>query len=240
MRLKAFKRTVLATALVVPLVVAAVAGQALALQFGAGDLVLALYGNGTEYLQNLGTINSLPSATGTVVNLDSGALTAASGTNTVQWALYGFQGDGTGVGGTVSPLSAFTSTEISQTLVTTMVNIAGNQSGAFGNDGLSMQTLPSTDPKSFTSNFGTSNTLAGAFPVSTGGSLGGMLNLISQAYSGGALTQIGYAVLSSDGQTVTLYSGVAPVPVPAAVVLFGTGLIGLIGVARRSILQQTA
>jgi hypothetical protein len=32
----------------------------------------------------------------------------------------------------------------------------------------------------------------------------------------------------------------APIPVPAAVVLFGSGLIGLVGLARRNLLGQTA
>ena len=54
MKLNIVKRTVLATALAVATAVTGVAGQAQAFTFGEGDLVLAIYGNNTEALLNLG------------------------------------------------------------------------------------------------------------------------------------------------------------------------------------------
>ena len=44
-----------------------------------------------------------------------------------------------------------------------------------------------------------------------------------------------YRIVFTDGQTTgrTLAIDVAPIPVPAAVWLFGSGLLGLVGVARR-------
>ncbi len=55
MRLNIVKRTVMATALAVATAVAGVAGQAQAFTFGQNDLVLAIYGNNTEALYNVGT-----------------------------------------------------------------------------------------------------------------------------------------------------------------------------------------
>ena len=56
MRLNKVKRTVMATALAVATAVAGVAGQAQAFSFGENDLVLAIYGNNTEALYNLGEL----------------------------------------------------------------------------------------------------------------------------------------------------------------------------------------
>ena len=44
-----------------------------------------------------------------------------------------------------------------------------------------------------------------------------------------------YAFISSDVNSIQFSNQVAPVPVPAAVWLFGTGLIGLIGVRRKKV-----
>ena len=55
MRLTVFKRTAMAMALVV----AGLGGQAQAFTFGDQDLVLAIYGNNTEALVNLGNVNTL-------------------------------------------------------------------------------------------------------------------------------------------------------------------------------------
>lgn len=246
MRLTAFTRTIMATAVAVATAVAGVAGQAEALEFGNGDLVLALYGNSTEYLRNLGTQSSLLSgSTQTTINIDPAALTAVGGTNNVNWALYGFNCDAgcvnptTFVGGTTKSLSAFTPTEIANSAVNNGWIIAAIQSGQLSGDGLSAQLIAASNPNSFTSSFGTSNTLGSSFPVSTAGSLGGLLNILSGNFTGGGLSQLGTAILAANGSTLTIQAGLAAVPIPAAVVLFGSGLIGLVGVARRSRRQYT-
>ncbi|MDP3597043.1 MAG: hypothetical protein Q8S75_08630, partial [Nitrospirota bacterium] len=59
MRVTPFKRTVMATALAVATAVAGIAGQAQAFSFGENDLVLAIYGNNTEALINLGNANTV-------------------------------------------------------------------------------------------------------------------------------------------------------------------------------------
>lgn len=59
MRLNIVKRTVMATALAVATTVVGIAGQAQAFSFGEGDLVLAIYGNNTEALVDLGNANTI-------------------------------------------------------------------------------------------------------------------------------------------------------------------------------------
>ena len=51
----------MATALAVATAVAGIAGQAQAFSFGQNDLVLAIYGNNTEALYNLGNLQQLVS-----------------------------------------------------------------------------------------------------------------------------------------------------------------------------------
>ena len=68
MRWTSIKRTVIATALAAITAIGGLAGQAHALQFASGDAVLVLYGNNTEYYQNLGNFNTLLS---TGVDLDA-------------------------------------------------------------------------------------------------------------------------------------------------------------------------
>ena len=239
MGLTACKRTAMATALVIAGVVSG--GQAQAIEFGNGDLVLALYGNNTELLMNLKQQSSLLGSTPTTITINASDLTAVSGSNRINWSLYGFNQDvnlnpTTFVGGTVKALSAFTPTEIINASPVNGWNAAAIQGALLAGDGLLVQRIPASDFNSFTKVFGPSS-LASAFAVSTAGSLGGMLNIISGNVTTGALSQIGQAMLSLDGSTLTIGANLAAVPVPAAVVLFGTGLIGLVGIARRSMRQ---
>jgi hypothetical protein len=94
---------------------------------------------------------------------------------------------------------------------------------------------------------GISGTMSGSF---TGGGLQGSLGNVLTLIQGRALvsgqqnvlTDVGQAVLSAGGQ-LSICGGagcsVAPVPVPAAVVLFGSGLIGLVGIARRKLMRNS-
>lgn len=239
MGLTAFKRTTMATALAIAGVVSG--GQAQAIEFGNGDLVLALYGNNTELLMNLGQQSSLLGSTPTTINISASNLTAVSGTNPINWSLYGWNQDvnlnpTTFVGGTVKALSAFTPTEIAAASPVNGWNAAAIQGALLSGDGLLVQQISASDLNSFTKTFGPSS-LASAFAVSTAGSLGGLLNIISGNVATGGLSQIGTAMLSLDGSTLTIGANLAAVPVPAAMVLFGTGLIGLVGIARRSMRQ---
>jgi hypothetical protein len=64
--------------------------------------------------------------------------------------------------------------------------------------------------------------------------IGGALSSISDAYIFEGLWAGSVSTPSSPGAQLTLsYSDIPGVPIPAAVWLFGSGLVGLIGVARR-------
>src|SRR4029077_12884156 len=93
MRLSTVKRTIMASALAVATAVAGNAGLAQAFLFGEGDLVLAIYGNNTEALYDLGKASTIltPGGAG-IANLDVSAGLAAAqvGTNPVKYTLFGW------------------------------------------------------------------------------------------------------------------------------------------------------
>jgi hypothetical protein len=68
-----------------------------------------------------------------------------------------------------------------------------------------------------------------------------LLNIIvvDSELEGPALAE-GQAMLFANGIFQITGGTLAAVPVPAAVVLFGTGVIGLVGIARRNLFGQTA
>jgi hypothetical protein len=163
-----------------------------------------------------------------------------SGANPVKWALVSFStnefGDPTTLAASSTKnLSDFSAGELGQVVISSPWNSAGSWSGQSsllypGNP----QLIATSDANSFTSVFGTDGFMAAGFPVSTEGSFGSTLAVLQGDYNTNALTQLGSASLSLDGLSLILAGASAPVvPIPAAVILFGTGLAGLVGVARR-------
>jgi hypothetical protein len=111
-------------------------------------------------------------------------------------------------------------------------NLIGGQNGAvvgFGN------------ANSHTSRMGTAERLAGGFGTVMAANLEQLLNIIvvDSELEGPALAE-GQAMLFANGIFQITGGTLAAVPVPAAVVLFGTGVIGLVGIARRNLFGQTA
>jgi hypothetical protein len=107
-------------------------------------------------------------------------------------------------------------------------------------------TISKTDSlnRSFSQNLNTSGSgqFEGAWPLAMQGSLDTVLNIMRGDVETSAFTQVGRVLLTAGGLLTIGNPGpnVAPVPLPAGVVLFGSGLIGLVGIARRKFAQMAA
>jgi len=228
------------------LVIAAAAAAALAgpisahaLQFNSGDALLAVYGNGTEYVADLGSFSSLLT-TGVTLDLSSIISSDIGPASSLSYTLVGYNGTEIFFGDR-DDASAFSTLQKNQVLPATLTNALINWSGQLsvnpGNGGTSGNLFLNTDPLSFTkvlNNTG-AQTLGGSIPsVHPGGTtFDTVLNLLDRTGAANTLTTVGTAIL--DSQTGHFVIAPTPVPVPAAAVLFATGVVGLIGVARRKV-----
>jgi hypothetical protein len=222
--------------------VAAVAAAALAgpvtaahaLQFSSGDAVLAVYGNSTEYVANLGSMSTLLSSG---ANIDLTSILGSIGpTSSLKYTIVGYNGS-TITFGDGSALSSWSSTgpgggDKGKVNATTFISALSNWSGGLVTSGNTLNLFSQGDANSFSSNLNAagSDTLGGSVPSTRKGmaTIDNYLYLL-QGTSGPNLSQVGTALLSSS----TGHLVVSAVPVPAAVVLFATGVIGLVGLARR-------
>ena len=245
MRLKSVKRTVIATALAVATAVAGVAGQAQAFTFGNGDLVLAIYGNNTEALVNLGNAATILAPGGAGISnrdLSTELAGASIGNATIangllQYTL--FEHD-------FNQNTVIAATGANPTTITGQLGL-GTQSGLSINMSFtpsfdSTNLVPKADGQSFTSNLNQSGsgTMGGSWPVAMQGSINQVLNILQGDVSTQTFTQVGRVLLAANGLLTVGNPGPTAVPLPAAVVLFGSGLIGLVGIARRAIRRQEA
>jgi hypothetical protein len=222
------------------LAVAAVAATALAgpvtaahaLQFNQGDAVLAVYGNTQEYVANLGSISNL--ITNGVDHNLSGVLTTIGPTSSLKYTVFGYQGTGIFFGNR-DDSNSFTTQQKNQVLPNTLISALSNWSGTLAATSNAANIFTATDPLSFSSNLNVSlnDSLGGSIPAAShpgASSFNTTLNLLQRTGAAATLTTVGTAFLGTDGHFV-----VSAVPLPAAAVLFATGVVGLIGVARRRV-----
>lgn len=241
MRLNIVKRTVMATALAVATAVAGVAGQAQAFSFGQNDLVLAIYGNNTEALVNLGNFNTLlaPSAS-TTFDLSSQLGAASVGTATaVRYTIFGW--DLSLPNGEIHAGTAFNPAQLTGTKD---FNTQFNNSINYSNLSFTGDTISKTDAagRSFSQNLNVSGSgqFDGSWPLAMQGSVDQVINIMRGNVETNTFTQVGRVLLAANGQLIIGNPGPAAVPLPAGVVLFGTGLIALVGIARRSFNRKAA
>ncbi|MHB8482659.1 MAG: hypothetical protein ACYDBV_08005 [Nitrospiria bacterium] len=214
--------------------------EAKALTVNSGDLILALYGNGTEYYQNLGNVSSLlAQGASTSFNLSATTLATVGGLNPVKWSLAGYSADPLGnptfINTSLNPISA---SQLSQVTVSNGW-LAFSKWALLNYDNQTSETLSSSSFLSYSHYMDSvgNGSFAGTFPVSTTGGFGSTLNIIAGNYSNNAISSVrtvSLSLLTQTGSAILTISGsTSPVPLPPSAAMFGTGLIVLAGIVQR-------
>jgi hypothetical protein len=242
MKVRSVKHMMVAAALTVSTAIAGMVGQAQAFSFGQNDLVLAIYGNNTEALYNLGDFNTrLGSGATFSLDVSAGISAASVGANPVKWTVFGW--DVTLPAGQVHAATTFAPGQVQPP--GTLLDLTSQLNPALAwssNSDFTGDTIAKADIKSFSSNLNQdgSGKLGGAWPVAMQGELGQFMNILRGDVENNTFSAVGRVLLAANGLLTIGNPGPNPVPLPAGVVLFGSGLIGLIGVARRSFTRKAA
>jgi hypothetical protein len=247
--LKVMKRLAAGMCVVAAVAAVSMPSKAQALGFNPGDLALIIYGGDTEYYRDLGSADSILNGTSpTTVSLSSSELTSVS-TNAalgLKVALIGLSSDSNSLFTGSLPASP----SVAQRDNTFFLNAAD----AFGGWGAILASVSggttANNPllfskasgQSWTSTLGTDGSINGFMGFNTTAPVGSLLSIfnISTNPTGGSdvYAKLATAMFLSNG-TLTITS-LQAVPLPAAVVLFGTGLVALVGIARRKVMGHAA
>jgi len=252
MRLSRLKKTVMATALAVGAAAAfsGMPSNAFALGFVFGDGGFFVYGGNDQRYENFGANSALPTFEGTSVttrDISSNLTQLNVGASTgLRYSIMGTSADGLGFY-VSTPNATITPTQVNNSFAD---SAAGNflfwagqhaaQTGSATSTYANNPSITSTAAAhSYTGILGTDGSIAGQLNFQTHGTLGQLLNIFRVNIDGEAANyvKIATALLSATGQ---LSITPAAVPIPAAVYLFGTGLVALVGIARRSMNKNKA
>ena len=237
MKVRSVKQMIMAAALAV-VTVSGMGSQAQAFQFDEGDTVLAIWGNGTEALYNLSDLPSFDYGAAPQTFNASAGLTAAGGANPIRFSLFSSDANAnTLTTGTSRPNSQIADPSL---LWSQVANWAPQST--FQGD-----TILAANENSFTQRIGlvggadSARVLNGTWDGDVFGSFDDLPNgsNVMQVFRfdlGVAPVVIGHLRMNQQGLVEwqqAAFGGGPVVPVPAAVWLFGTGLVGLAGLARR-------
>jgi hypothetical protein len=249
---KNIKQAAAAVVAATGLTVVGLPSPASALYFPEGDLGFYVYGGNTERYENLGPNSTTIFQTMTPVtrNIASDLPTLQEGaTLGLRYSVIGVDADTAYmyVSSAVPPAGI-----TPRILEDTFPDVAAGNflqwanswlpnapgSGGFADPYLNNPMLMSRALiNSFTSQLGGQGFLNGYTGFNTHASLGQPLTIFRVNIDGAfpVLDFVGTALMTQNGQfTIT------PIPVPAAVILFGSGLVGLVGLARRSMSKRAA
>jgi hypothetical protein len=228
------------TVAAVALAAFSVSVPAYALVYNTGDAVLVIYGNEQQGYLNLGNWDTLKTTGGSFNVADILNTAGVSGANPIEYSIVGNSGALTPMWfGSNAPDTDWTSTQ--KTLMNTN---AYNTANTNWRGQLTTAADPTrkiyaaSDPLlAFSLYFGETDSLGGMIPNGQRGSsdIDSILHLLERTGAASTLAGMTTAFLNSSTKLLTIGGGQpAPIPVPAAAVLFATGMIGLVGFARRS------
>ncbi len=244
--LRVLRRTMIALA-VVGAAVVGFSGQAQAVSFPNGQLGLIVYGGDTEMYWNLGDSNALlapGAASSFTISAPDLAILQTGATAGVRYTLLSYDplaGAFKFGASTATP----TPTQLGNSFPDNAADLFFGWQGLLGlpvNTGTANPAFVSKGAAhSFSSTFGTAGRLGGFMGFNSESVFGNELHMHMYDQFTQQYTQMGNAFLLPVNGGATLFLGnPAVVPIPAAVVLFGTGLIGLVGIARRSLARTQA